>query len=194
MKTIPISRREFVRSSALAPLSAALSTGLGLQLASNGKVARAQTPIARVGGPNLKVSLNAYSFSAPLNNPDKGAGKGLTLFELLDYCAEQNFDALDPTGYFFPSYPKVPSDEYLNDFKRRAFELGLAISGTGVRNNFASPDKLQRSADVKLAKQWIEVAAKIGAPVIRVFAGPQPAGETWDEVAQRMVEELQKCG
>jgi sugar phosphate isomerase/epimerase len=153
----------------------------------------AQTPIERLGGPKLKVSLNAYSFSAALNNPEKGPGKGMTLFDLLDYCAQQNFDALDPTGYFFPGYPKVPSDKYLSDFKRRAFVLGLAISGTGVRNNFASPDQEQRGADVELVKQWIEAAAKLGAPVIRVFAGAQPAGPSRDEVAKWMVEDLQKC-
>ena len=33
----------------------------------------------------------------------------MTLFDLLDFCAEQNFDAIDPTGYFFPGYPKPPT-------------------------------------------------------------------------------------
>ena len=86
----------------------------------------------------LKTSLNAYSFNKALNDNLKGRGKGVTLFDLLDYCAEQNFDGIDPTGYFFPGYPKVPSDKYINDFKRRAFVLGLDISGTGVRNDLAN--------------------------------------------------------
>src|SRR6202011_4653416 len=155
--------------------------------------ALAQTPIKRVGGPKLRISLNAYSFNKALNDQIKGRGKGMTLFDLLDFCAEENFDAIDPTGYFFPGYPKVPSDKYLNDFKRRAFLLGLDISGTGVRNNFASPDKDKRAADVQHVKEWIEVAARMGAPVLRVFAGPMPEGYTWDEVAKWMVEDLKKC-
>lgn len=182
-----INRREMLRRSSLLPLGA----GLGAVLGASG--APAQTPIKRGGGPKLKTSLNAYSFSKLLNDSIKGRGKGMTLFDLLDYCAEQNFDAVDPTGYFFPGYPKVPSDKYLNDFKRRAFQLGLDISGTGVRNNFATPDKEKRAADVKHVKEWIEVAARMGAPVIRVFAGTEPQGPSWDQVAEWMVEDLKKC-
>ncbi len=186
-----INRREFARCAALAPAGAAIATALGSSLGI--RAAIAQTPIERVGGPRLKASLNAYSFSAALNNPEKGPGKGMTLFDLLDYCAVQNFDGLDPTGYFFPGYPKPPSDKYIADFKRRAFQLGVAITGTGVRNNFAQQDKTARAADVELVKQWIEVAAKMGAPVIRVFAGQQPAGPAWNEIAGWVVDEVQKC-
>jgi sugar phosphate isomerase/epimerase len=156
-------------------------------------MAFAQPPITRIGGPKLKLSLNAYSFTKALNDRIKGRGKGVSLFDLLDFCAELNFDAIDPTGYFFPGYPKIPGDPYVNDFKRRAFVLGLDISGTGVRNNFALPDKSKRAADVQHVKEWVEVAARLGAPVLRVFAGPQPEGHTWDEVAAWMVEDLNQC-
>src|SRR6516225_2754390 len=184
-----LSRRDFVSRVSLLPLGAAAGIGLG----SGYQAAVAQTPIGRVGGPKLKTSLNAYSFNKALNDQIKGRGKGLSLFDVLDFCAEQNFDAIDPTGYFFPGYPKVPSDKYINTFKRRAFVLGLDISGTGVRNNFATPDKAKRAADVKHVKEWVEVAARLGAPVLRVFAGPQPKDHTFDEAAEWLVEELKKC-
>jgi sugar phosphate isomerase/epimerase len=137
--------------------------------------------------------LNAYSFNKTLNDHLKGRGKGMTLLELLDFCAELDFDAIDPTGYFFPGYPKPPSAEYINEFKRRAFILGLDISGTGVRNDFATPDKAKRAAAVAHVKEWIEVSARLGAPVLRVFAGLQPAGHSWDEVAEWMVADLKEC-
>jgi sugar phosphate isomerase/epimerase len=159
----------------------------------SGRLEFVQVPIQRAGGPRLRTSLNAYSFNKTLNDHLKGRGKGMTLFELLDFCAEENFDAIDPTGYFFPGYPKVPSDKYLNDFKRRAFVLGLDISGTGVRNDFATADKARRAADVQHVKEWVEVAARMGAPVLRVFAGTPPAGHSWDEVAQWMVADLKQC-
>jgi sugar phosphate isomerase/epimerase len=181
-----LSRRQFLGRASLAPLGAAAAAGMG-------GAALAQAPIKRAGGARLKLSLNAYSFNKLLNDHLQGRGKGMTLFDLLDYCAEQNFDAIDPTGYFFPGYPKVPSDRYVNDFKRRAFVLGLDISGTGVRNNFASPDSKKRAADVQHVKEWIECAARMGAPVLRVFAGPEPKGHTWDQAAEWMVEELKKC-
>jgi sugar phosphate isomerase/epimerase len=158
-----------------------------------GGEAAAREPIKRYGGPKLKTSLNAYSFSKPLNDQLKGRAKGISLFDLLEFCAEVNFDALDPTGYFFPGYPKVPSDQYVNDFKRRAFQLGVDISGTGVRNDFASPDKAKRAADVVHAKEWIECAARMGAPVLRVFAGAVPEGHAWESVASWMADSLREC-
>jgi sugar phosphate isomerase/epimerase len=173
--------------------------GVGLE---GSAAALAQTPIKRIGGPKLKVSLNAYSFARPLNDHLQGRGKGMTLFELLDFCAQHDFEALDPTGYYFPGYGSVrtgkkgvPTAAYIRDFKRRAFELGIAISGTGVANDLATPDSEKRAADVHHIKDWIEVAAKLGAPVLRVFAGPAPAGyeQKWDEVAKWMTAELRKC-
>jgi sugar phosphate isomerase/epimerase len=134
----------------------------------------------------FKTSLNAYSFSRALT----GENKDFTFFDLLDYCAEQGFDGIDPTGYFFPGYPSVPSDAYVNAFKRRAYLLGLAITGTGVRNNLASPDKEARAADVQHIKKWIKVSARLGAPVMRVFAGKESEGHSRDEVANWMVEDL----
>lgn len=137
---------------------------------------------------HLKVSLNAYSFNEPLRNGS------MTLFDLLDFCASQNFAAVDLTGYYFPGYPKVPTDEYIFKLKKQAFKLGLDISGTGVRNDFANPDAAKRRGDVELIKQWIEVASKLGAPVIRIFSGlAVPAGYTWDAVAKWMIDDLKAC-
>ena len=72
--------------------------------------------------------------------------------------------------------------------------LGLDISGTGVRNDFAIPDPEKRKLEVQLVKDWILVAAKLGAPVIRVFAGKEvPAGYTRTQVVEWMAKDLQEC-
>jgi len=144
----------------------------------------AREPIKRAGDSALKISLNAYSFSKLLNDQIKKRGPGISLLDLLEFCAKNGFDGLDPTGYFFPTYPEVPSDEYINNFKRRAFELGIGISGTGVRNNFTTSDKLVRTAAITHIKEWVEVAAKLGAPVLRVFADTQMRAMTWKDVAK----------
>lgn len=144
---------------------------------------------------HIKLALNAFSFNDALmakGTPEKPA---FTLFDLLDWCAEQNIEALDVTGYYIPGYPEVPTDEYIYEFKRKAFKLGIDISGTGIRNNFASPDPKVRAADVERAKKWIIVAEKMGAPVIRLFAGEIPKGyeNKWDEVAGWMIECYKEC-
>jgi sugar phosphate isomerase/epimerase len=144
----------------------------------------------------LILAVNAYSFNDLLSARDKSNNEQVyTLFNLLDWCASKNIKAIDLTGYFFPTYPQVPSDEYIEKLRDRATQLGIAISGTGVRNNFASPDPSVRAAGIALAKEWIVVASKFHAPVIRLFAGEIPAGyeQKWDEVAGWTIECFKEC-
>lgn len=139
-------------------------------------------------GHKLKLSLNVYSFNSPLRD-----GK-IDLFDVLDFCAKYNFDAIDPTGYYFPGYPEVPSNDYINEFKRKAFLLGLDISGTGVRNDFANPDKTARQDDVRMIKKWIEAAAKLGIPNLRIFAGiNKHDGFTREQVFEWMAKDIKEC-
>jgi len=144
--------------------------------------------VARESGVKLKLGLNAYSFDRPLRDGS------MTLTDAVDYCAQHGVDALDPTGYYFPGYPKVPADEYIYNLKRTAFVNGVAISGTGVRNNFAVPDAAARQKDVQMVKDWIVVASKLGAPVIRVFSGGEPpTGHSFDEALAWMVADFKEC-
>ena len=194
-------RRDFLKTSTAFAALALSAPGL-MGAAETSKSAAAGSTAAgkgaknrfnRVGGPRLKSSLNAFSFNDALLAGKDGSPPKMTLFQVLEFCAEQNFDAIDPTGYYFPGYPKVPTDDYIAKFKKRAFELGVDISGTGIRNNFASPDKAARAKDVELAKNWIEAAAKLGAPVIRVFAGQEQPGADREEVNKWMAEDLRTC-
>ncbi len=178
----PLSRRQFLATASLLPLAAAA----GLELGPTTQALAAVEPIKRVGGPALKVSLNAYSFGRLLNNQLQGrGGTGISLFDLVEFCAKQGFDGLDPTAYYFPGYRerKVPSDKFIFELKRRAFEEGVGISGTGTGNNFTVADKAARAKDVAWVKQTVEVAAKLGAPVLRVFADTQMRAQTWQSVS-----------
>jgi sugar phosphate isomerase/epimerase len=144
----------------------------------------------------LIASLNAYSFSDLLSAKDaRDKQQVYTYFNLLDWCAAQKIKAVDPTAYFFPTYPEVPTDEYLAKFKNRAAELGIVITGTGIRNDFASPDSNVRRAGIELAKKWIVAASKLGAPVLRLFSGEIPKGyeNKWKEVADWMIVCYKEC-
>jgi sugar phosphate isomerase/epimerase len=175
------SRRTFLKNATLLPLAAGL-------LGSGASTAWARVdPVKRTGGALFKFSLNAYSFARLLNDHALGRGAGMSLFQLADFCAEHGFEAFDPTGYYFPGYekngPGVPSDKFIFELKRRAFDLGLGISGTGIGNNFTTADKAARANDVERIKRWTEVAAKLGAPVIRIFADTQMRAQTWETVS-----------
>jgi sugar phosphate isomerase/epimerase len=158
-----INRRSFIKSASLLPFCA----GAGLAARSA-----------------LKVSLNAYSFNKLLNDSIKGRGAGATLLQVLEFAAKNKFDGFDATGYYFPGYPEVPGNAYVDELKHRAADLGVGISGTGVRNNFTTSDRAVRDAGVKHIKEWVEVAARLGAPVIRVFADTQMRNQSWETVAK----------
>lgn len=148
----------------------------------------AKGPVVRETGVKLKLGLNAYSFDKQLR------GGGMTLEDAVHFCSQHGVDALDPTGYYFPGYPNVPADSYIYDLKRTAFVNGVSISGTGVRNNFAIADAEARKRDVRMVKDWIVVASKLGAPVIRVFSGPtRPQGHSFDEALEWMAADFQEC-
>lgn len=177
-----IKRRNFLKTVLASPTLASAGNLLTAQWLP------AKDKIKKAAGSKLRISLNAYSFNKPLTEGS------MTLDDLLDFCAANDFDAVDLTGYYFPGYPAIPEDSYIFHLKQKAHRLGLDISGTGVKNDFTNPDKSKRKKDVKLVKKWIECAAKLGAPVIRIFSGLKiPEGHSWDETATWMVKDMNKC-
>jgi sugar phosphate isomerase/epimerase len=174
-----INRREYLFRAS----QGCLASAAGMVIAASAQPLAAEAATPQLYPANLKISLNAYSFSKMLNDYNKDQSTGVSLFQLLEFCGQNGFEGIDPTGYFFPGYPKVPADVYVNNFKRRAFNLGIGISGTGVRNNLTTADKAIRAAGVEHIKQWVEVAARLGAPVLRVFADTQMKSQTWQSVA-----------
>lgn len=155
MSTLP--RRQFLRIGALSLFAAPL--------------ARAIEPFTRGGSPRLQLSLAAYSFRDSFkdqrNKPTNPDAK-LDMFGFIDYCADHGVPAAELTSYFFP---KDVTPEYLLKIRRHAFLRGVAISGTSVGNNFALPAGPARDKEIADVKKWIDYAAIMGAPHIRIFAG-----------------------
>ena len=175
--TETVARRAFLSALGASPLVPELAPGLVPELAPG-----------LVRAARIKLSCNLYSFNAPLRSGE------MTLEQVIDFCAELGFDAVDPTGYYFPGYPEPPADTYLYAVKRRAFLSGLDVSGTGVRNDFTQPEASKREADVAHVGRWAEVAAKLGAPVLRVFDGRAEAkGPSREQMTGWVVEAFRAC-
>ena len=99
-----------------------------------------------------------------------------------------------PPATISPDIRRFPLTTIFTTLKRNAFLNGVQLSGTGVRNDFASPDPAVRKQSVQLIKDWIVVAQKLGAPVIRVFSGPtRPAGYTFDQAFDWMAGHFRDC-
>ena len=136
----------------------------------------------------FRLSLNAYSFNDMLMK------KKISKVEILEFCANTGFDAVDMTGYYFSTYPATPTDAEVFDFKRKAHALGIEISGTGVRNEFSYSDSTALGKEIDTVLRWIEVAAKMGAPVLRVFTAKQySTGDERKRVNDRILFALNKC-
>lgn len=176
------SRRDFARKAAMAGIGTAI-----MPVIKAGEPGRG-TAVSHLENVSLKISLNAYSFDKPLR-----AGS-MTIDDLLDFCAAKGFDGVDLTGYYFPGYPQVPSDDYIYHVKQKAFRLGLGISGTGVKNDFTWSDASKRAGEKQLVKDWIVVAEKLGSPIVRIFAGTLSKEQyKWEDRAKWIADDIREC-
>jgi len=184
-----VSRRLFLQNTTLAVLAAGGTLGWA-----GPTTALAAEPIQRTGQAFFKLSLAAYSFRNQLSRgwPTPSGKPGtMTLFDFMDFCAEQNLDGTELTSYYFPN--PLASNQLLK-IKEYAFRLGLGISGTAIGNNFCLAPGTARDAQLHLCRQWIDYAAEMGAPVIRIFAGTagknQLSTEAMDLCVQGIEESL----
>jgi sugar phosphate isomerase/epimerase len=173
-------------------LAAALATPLVPSVA---RAAQANAAGAAPSVRRLRLTCNLYSFNAPL------MAKTMRLEEAMDYCASLGFDAVDPTGYYFSTYPEPPSNAEIDRIKRHAFGLGLDIALTGVRNDFTVTDPGRVAQEIALVTRWLGVAARLGAPALRIFAGgsttePAPPGALDRAVSciERVLPEAERQG
>ena len=175
-------RRTLLGRAAMAAGAAAASTFVPAHAAS-GAIVRPNEPVGRTRPSHFKLSLAAYSYRQFL----AGDGKSMSLFDFVDHAADMGLDAVEPTSYYFD--PDV-DDEQLHRLKRHAFLLGLDISGTAIGNDFCLPPGPDREAQFRLTRTWIDRAAVLGAPVIRVFAGRVPKGGNEDDAVALAIEGL----
>ncbi len=118
----------------------------------------------------MKVSCAAYSFRQYLQS-----GK-MSLEDFIRKGYEMGLDGVELTSYYFPTI----ETDYLKGLKRVALAHGLDIAGTAIGGSFALPQEA-RAQQVALARDWVDVSVTLGAPCLRVFAGPVPDGRTENE-------------
>jgi sugar phosphate isomerase/epimerase len=148
--------------------------------------AAAIEPITRTGQPRMKLSLAAYSFRSAL----AGAKKSMTLDDFVDLASTYDIDAVEPTSYYFP---EPPTPEYCRSLRRHALLQGLAISGTAVRNTFTYAPGPQLDKEIDHVKRWIDLAAELHAPTIRIFAGDLQKGTSESDARKWCVDAIHRA-
>jgi sugar phosphate isomerase/epimerase len=140
-------------------------------------------PFPRARSSNFKLSLAAFSYRQYLAGPDKS----MDLFQFVDLAAELGVDAVELTSYYFP---KDVHDDFLHRLRQHAFIRGLDVSGTAVMNDFCLPDGDEAAKEVRHVDQWIDRAAELQAPFVRILSGNWIQGTSDDELEKRVTERI----
>ncbi|MBK9167742.1 MAG: sugar phosphate isomerase/epimerase [Bryobacterales bacterium] len=158
-------RRHLLQALAAAPLATSLQAA--------GSPAKAR----------FRSAICAYSYRQAL------AAKKMTYEDLVHLSVEMNVDGLDLTVYWFPS----PNDDFLLPLKRAAYKAGVEIYSISVRTDMCRPPT-EQAGEIEKIREWVDVAARLGAGHIRVFGGRVPDGATENQAAIWCAEVLKRSG
>lgn len=165
----------------------------GALLAASKAPLNAADPPRRSAGSHLKLSLAGYSFNRLMvrrGSLERQAAAEMNLEKFIAFCADQGIGATELTGYYFPA---EITNEYLLSLRSLTHREGLSISGTAIGNDFCLPEGPARVQQIQDCLDWIDHAAVLGAPCIRIFAGKVPQGDTEDAAATRCAAAINQC-
>jgi L-ribulose-5-phosphate 3-epimerase len=139
----------------------------------------------------LKPGVVAMSFRGELES-----GK-MTYEDVVRFSADLGLEGLDMTAYYVPPLLKFPAgiasqmvSEMVRETQANPSSQWLAsLRSTAYKNNFAiysigSPVKMAHDApelrqkEIAFGKKWVDIAERLGAGHVRVFAGSIPKGAT----------------
>ncbi len=131
----------------------------------------------------VKLSCAGYTFNTYFRQ------KGLSLERYIDVCAEMGLDGVELTQYYFPE----TGQKYLMERKRQLLLRGLELAGTAIGGSFCLATEEERKKHIEFTKEWLDISGRLGAPVLRVFAGPAPEGHTEEDAFGWAIAGIKEC-
>ena len=116
-----------------------------------------------------------------LSYKDEFGADKLDLEQFIERAYQLRLDGIDLHTRAFASL----GPDYLRKIRMQALNRGIALSYIGVSSNFGNP-LAELENEVSTAKGWIDVAAFMGIPLVRVFAAWIPEGDNEEDVLARM--------
>lgn len=130
----------------------------------------------------IKLGLQSLSYR------DTFLAGGIDLEGFLDRAGEMRLDGVDLHYTHFAS----TDGDYLERVRLSALRKGLHISYIGVSNDFGrTGDELE--AQKRLVREWVDVAARMGVQMVRVFGAWVPQGEPEEDVWDRLIAASREC-
>ena len=155
--------------------------------------ASASPPFTRTGGPRLRLGLAGYSLRDHLTGKLQPA---MDLHGFIETAARWDVDAVELTSYYFPKDFESAAgfdSAYVAGLKRHCHLLGLDVSTTPIRNTFTYPAGPERDREIAHVKRWLDVAAELGSPAIRIFAGDAQKGQDPADGRRHCVQAIEAC-
>ena len=116
----------------------------------------------------MKLGCSSWSYHRAISEGRLDQRQWLRL------CAEElELDGVELLDVHFPELGR----DYLIDLKRTCADLQLTISCVSVSNDFGVEGEEGRARELAKVKQWVDIAALFGAPVLRVFSGWWPGDQ-----------------
>jgi len=134
----------------------------------------------------MKLAMSSWSHHGAIKSGEMSQG------DWIAFCALLRLDAVELLDLHFPS----TDNSCLDDIRRVCSERGLEIACVAVSNDFGLPVKKARGEMERLVRKWIGLCVRLGAPLLRVFAGLPGAHKKglhlvekfrlWDEMCERL--------
>ena len=123
----------------------------------------------------IKLGCMSLSYSNAI------ADGRMDLFDFIDRARELELDGIDIHTRALAS----EDNAYLRDVRMRCLQRGLAISYLGISNNFGK-EAAEISSEIEMVNHWIDVAARMHVPMVRIFAAWEqedtPTYVTWSRM------------
>lgn len=199
-----LTRRDFLTRSSM--LAGALSGGLtGAVTLGRAAMALARPPVALKNDPPLdssphihfpteprrRIAVSSWPFRAYVEAPtNRWARKrdvpGIDLKDFAAMVAEKfNIHNIEPLSEHFSSTEPA----YLEAFRAAVDKAGSHVIDVAVggRNSFYDPDPAKRALAIDFAKKWVDIAAGLGSPSVRVHvAGVRGVAPNVDPCAESL--------
>ena len=171
-----IQRRTFLTRS----ITAAGALVLASDPSSNIQAAKAAESAGRSHRPN-PIAVSTYSFWRFKRNLK------LPIETCIDEAARMGFDGVDLLLIQMES----EDNSYLQRLKRHALINGLDLCCMSTHQGYVSPDKAKRQKNIDLTLKQIEIAYRLGVPIVRINTGRWGTTRSFDDLmANRGIEPI----
>jgi len=161
-----IKRRTFLGRSVAAAGAIGFSSSSATQTFAGESIARSRRP--------NPIAVSTYSFWRFKRNLK------LPIETCIDEAARMGFDGVE----ILHIQMGKESNDYLQELKRRALINGIDLCGMSTHQGFVSPDKTRRQKNIDHTIKCVELAYKLGIPIIRINTGRWGTTKSFDKLME----------